>query len=83
MKSKTLATLLELIPGGFFHVFGLGNIYAGNYTGFIIMISYFILQAINFLLCFVLIGYVTFPLTWLAYMIGSTLLARKACKWNI
>ena len=77
-NKATIALLLEIIPGAFFHVFGIGVIYSGNtWLGVIIMLSYWFIQVINLLLCYILIGFVTTPLTWLAFMIGSSLLARN------
>lgn len=68
--------LLELIPG-WFQVFGLGHLYQGRIAmGLGIMVSYWLIQAINAALTMVLIGFVTGPLTWLFYMIAAPLNAR-------
>jgi TM2 domain-containing membrane protein YozV len=65
-----LAVGLELAPGALFQTFGIGHIYAGKYkTGIAIMVAYWVLQAINAMLTTVLIGFVTAPLTWLAFMV--------------
>lgn len=73
-----LAVALELVPGGLFQTFGIGHMYAGSIgKGLAIMLSYWVLQAINAALCTVLIGFVTGPLTWLIYMI-----ACPATAWS-
>ncbi len=75
-----IAVVLELLPG-FFQVFGIGNIYAGNVLGGILMmLGYWAACAVNFLLCFILVGYVTWPLTWIAFMILCPVLANGAAK---
>jgi hypothetical protein len=54
--------------------FGIGHIYQGRpVAGVAIMLSYWTLQAINAVLAFVLIGLVTAPLTWLLFMVFSSL----------
>lgn len=79
-KSGGIAALLEVLPG-FFQVFGIGHLYAGNVaTGLIIMFGYWALSFVNFLLCFVFIGFITWPLCWVATMIISSLTAANACK---
>jgi len=68
--SNALAIGLEVGPGFFFQTFGIGHMYAGRAsTGLAIMFSYWVLQAINALLTTVFIGFITGPLTWLAFMI--------------
>lgn len=68
--------LLELIPG-WFQVFGIGHIYQGRLgMGLFIMFSYWGLQFVNMLLSFVLIGFVTGPLTWLFYMVTAPMNAN-------
>ena len=65
-----LAVGLEVGPGTLLQTFGIGHMYAGRYsTGLAIMFSYWVLQAINTMLMGVGIGFVTAPLTWLAYMV--------------
>lgn len=79
-KSGGVAALLEVLPG-LFQVFGIGHMYAGNVaTGLIIMFGYWAIAFVNFLLLFVLIGWVTWPLCWIATMIISPLTAANACK---
>ncbi len=68
--SNALAIGLEVGPGFFFQTFGVGHMYAGRWsTGLALMFSYWVLQAINTALMSVWIGFITMPLTWLAYMI--------------
>ena len=71
--SRGTAALIEVI-GGFFQIFGLGHIATG-YVGFglLVMLLYVVLSAINVALMFVLIGFVTYPITWVAFMIFSPL----------
>lgn len=70
-----------MLPGIFFQTFGIGNMYAGNIgAGIGLMLGYWVLTGINFALCFVLVGFVTWPLTWLAFMILSSMLASSAAK---
>lgn len=76
-----IAVILEILPGLFVQTFGIGNIYAGNVVGgIILMLGYWLAAAINLLLCFVLVGFVTWPLTWIAFMILGPLLANSAAK---
>jgi TM2 domain-containing membrane protein YozV len=71
-QDNTVPVLLELGGGFFFQTFGVGHIAQGRVaTGVTIMFSYWALQFVNALLCMVLIGLVTAPLTWLAYMIAA------------
>ncbi len=70
--SNTVAIGLELVPGAVIQTFGIGHLYAGRVsTGLAIMVSYWILQAINTFLMAFWIGFVTAPLTWLAFMIAA------------
>ncbi len=79
-KSGGVAALLEVVPG-LFQVFGIGHLYAGNVaTGLLIMFGYWALTFVNFLLCFVFIGLITWPLCWVSAMIISPLLAANSCK---
>lgn len=67
-----IAVALEVVPGFFFQTFGLGHLYQGRVgMGLFILLSYWALQAINVLLCSILIGFVTLPLTWLFYMVAA------------
>ena len=82
-KSSGAAVLLEVLPGFFFQTFGIGHIYAGNVgVGLLFMFGYWFIQFINVLLCFLLIGFITFPLCWLAAMIISPILASNAASRN-
>jgi TM2 domain-containing membrane protein YozV len=71
-QQSMVAVGLEAGPGllGFF---GMGHMYSGRVgTGLMIMISYWVLQAINiFVLMPLLIGWITTPLTMLAYMVAA------------
>ena len=68
--SNTVAVGLEIAPGLIFQTFGLGHMYAGRWsTGLAIMVTYWVLQAINAALTMVWIGLITGPLTWLAFMV--------------
>ena len=81
VKDPGLAVILEILPGILAQTFGIGNIYAGNVTGgVLIMIGYWVLQFINFLLCFVIIGIFTLPLTWVAFMIFCPIAASNSAK---
>ena len=66
-KNPGLAVALELIGGFFLQTFGIGHLYAGNIgLGLGLMFGYWVLMAINIVLCAVLIGFVTWPITWIA-----------------
>jgi TM2 domain-containing membrane protein YozV len=70
----TVAALLEAVPGFFFQTFGIGHLYQGRLgMGLFIMLSYWTLQVINALLCLILVGFVTAPLTFVLYMIAAPL----------
>ena len=76
-----IAVVLEILPGLLFQTFGGGNIYAGNVGGGIaMMIGYWASCVLNFLLCFILVGFITWPLTWIAFMIFCPILANSAAK---
>ncbi len=80
-KDPTAAILLELLPALTIQTFGIGNIYAGNVlVGVLLMIGYWMSCAVNFLLCFIVIGFITWPLTWLAFAAGSSYLAYQKAK---
>ncbi len=71
-RDNTSAVLLELFPGMFLHLFGLGHIYQGRVgLGLFIMLSYWVLQAINAFLAIFLIGLVTAPFTWMFYLVAA------------
>jgi hypothetical protein len=77
-RSPGTAALLEILPG-FFQVFGIGHIYAGNVgLGLLFMFGYWFVAFINFLLIFIIIGLFTGPLCWLAMMIISSVTASNA-----
>ena len=76
-----LAVALEVVPGTLFQTFGIGHMYAGSIgKGLAIMISYWVLQAINVALCTILIGFITGPLTWLIYMVACPMTAYSSAK---
>lgn len=78
-KSGGTAALLEILPGLILQTFGIGHIYAGNVgTGLLFMFGYWMLAAINLLLCFVVIGFFTWPVCWIAVAIVSTLMAANS-----
>jgi len=71
-STNLTAVGLEVVPGFLLQTFGIGHIYTGRVgAGLAIMISYWVLQIINAWLCTFLIGFVTAPLTWLAYTVLS------------
>ena len=81
VKSVGTAVALELGPGFLIQTFGIGNLYAGNVgIGLALMFGYWIVTAINFVLCFLVIGFFTWPLCWLFAMILSPILAAKHCE---
>lgn len=81
VKDPTLAVLLELLPGIFFQTFGIGNIYAGNVLlGIALMLGYWFSCLVNLALCFVLIGFVTWPLTFVAFSVAGSLLAHSRAQ---
>ncbi len=78
-KDGGIATLLEVLPGVFLQTFGIGVIYAGNVTGgLLLMFGYWLSLIVNTLLVFVLVGLITFPLTFLVFMGISIVMARDA-----
>lgn len=80
-KNPGIAAMLELLGGFFFQTFGVGHIYAGNVgVGVGLMFGYWFLTAINFGLCFILIGFITWPICWVAAMIISAITASNAAK---
>lgn len=80
-KDPGIALILEILPGVFLNTFGIGNLYAGNLGwGLALMFGYWIASAVNFLLLFVLIGFVTWPLTWLCFAAVSCWLAAQKAK---
>jgi len=80
-KDPTAAVLLEILPGICLSTFGIGNIYAGNVlAGLLIMVGYWLSCLVNLGLCFLLIGFITWPLTWIAFAFGSSYLAYQKAK---
>jgi len=80
-KSGGVAAILEVLPGAFFHTFGIGHMYAGNVgVGLAFMFGGWALLFVNILLCFILIGLITLPLTWLLLLILSTISAANSCQ---
>ncbi|RNF82246.1 hypothetical protein [Montanilutibacter psychrotolerans] len=78
-KSVAVAVLLELLPGAFFQTFGIGQLYAGNVvSGLVFMIGYWIVAFINLMLCAIFIGFITWPLCWIAAAVVSSLIAANA-----
>lgn len=72
-QQSMVAVALEAIPGGLFGIFGVGHLYAGRVgAGVGIMVSYWLLQMLNVMLMSVFIGYITAPLTHLAFLLFST-----------
>ncbi len=73
-----VAVLLEILPGVFLHVFGIGNIYAGNIGGgVVLMVGYWLIQLMNLFLCFFLIG---IPLLLITYIVFIILGAKTASE---
>ncbi len=80
-KSPGVPVILELLGGFLFQTFGIGNIVAGNVgVGLALMFGYWVALFFNILLMFVVIGVVTTPLTWVAFMIMSPMLANAAVE---
>jgi TM2 domain-containing membrane protein YozV len=80
-KDPTAAVLLEVLPAISLQTFGIGNIYAGNVLGgVLIMVGYWISCLVNLALCFILIGFITWPLTWIAFAVGSSYVAYQKAK---
>ena len=66
-RDPGIAVILELLPGIMVQTFGIGNIYAGNVAGGILMMfGYWVAQIVNLFLCLILIGFITLPLTFMA-----------------
>jgi TM2 domain-containing membrane protein YozV len=80
-RSSGVAVLLEVLPGFFLQTFGIGHIYAGNVgVGLLFMFGYWFIQFINILLCFLIVGFFTLPLCWLAAMIISPIVAANTAS---
>jgi TM2 domain-containing membrane protein YozV len=79
-KSVKVAIALEIVLG-LVGVFGVGCVYAGRVgLGLALMVSFWMLFWVNIVLVVILIGLLTMPLTWIAYVAVSTLLAVRAVK---
>ena len=79
--SPGTAIVLEILLGMFVQTFGVGNLYAGNTAGgLLMMFGYWGIQVINFILCFLIIGIFLLPLTWLAFMIFCPIIASSSAK---
>lgn len=79
-KDPGVAALLEVLPA-FFQIFGMGHIYAGNtLTGLLLMFGWWAVCAVNFVLLFLIIGYFTWPLCWIAAVIVSCLWASRSAR---
>jgi TM2 domain-containing membrane protein YozV len=80
-KSAGVAALLEVLPGLFLQTFGIGHLYAGNVAlGLLFMFGYWFLTFVNILLCFVLIGFITWPICFVITIILSPILAANAAN---
>lgn len=80
-RSAGTAVLLEILPGFFFQTFGIGHIYAGNVAvGLLFMFGYWFVAFVNFLLLFVLVGFITWPLCFLATVVISSVTASNAAS---
>jgi len=80
-KNPGLAVAFELIGGSVFQTFGIGHIYAGNVgIGLAWMFGYWAVTAVNIFLCALLIGFISWPLCWVAAMIISSITASSAAK---
>ncbi len=80
-QDPAIAALLEVLGGMFIQTFGIGHIYAGNIAvGLLFMFGYWAMCVVNFILLFVAIGFITYPLTWVAAMILSPILAANHAK---
>lgn len=75
-NESMVAVGLEVGPGVFLQTFGIGHMYSGRVgAGVAIMFTYWVLQAINAMLMPFMIGFVTAPLTFLAFLV--------ACPTNV
>jgi TM2 domain-containing membrane protein YozV len=80
-KDPGIALVLELLPGIACQVWGLGSIYAGRVgQGLVIMVGYWIVQLVNVLLMFVLIGFLTAFATFVVTAVVASILAWNAAR---
>ena len=76
-----IAALLEVLGGMFAQTFGIGHIYAGNIAaGLLFMFGYWFLCFINIILMMFLIGFLTYPLCWVLFMVLSPIVAANTVK---
>ncbi|NNE91217.1 MAG: DUF4339 domain-containing protein [Verrucomicrobiales bacterium] len=81
-KSPGVAILLEVLPALMMQTFGIGNLYAGNTNnGLILMFTYWLTCIVNFFLIFVVIGIITWPLTFIGYLIWAIISAQKSAEY--
>ena len=81
-KDPSTAALLEALPGFFIHIFGCGHLYNGNVgLGLGLMFGYWLIQLINVVLAFFIVGFITFPLTWILFMVLSATKASKDARF--
>jgi len=80
-KNEKVAMLLEFFLGCAMLTFGAGHIYAGRLgKGLAMMFGFWFLQIVNFALCFVYVGLVTFFACWLAAIVLAPFSARAAVR---
>ncbi len=80
-KTPGVAIILEVLPGIFLQTFGIGNLYAGNIvTGLVLMLTYWATLVVNIVLTVFLIGLVTWPLTFLTFLIIGIITANNAAN---
>ncbi len=73
-KSGGTAVVLEILPGLLIQTFGIGHMYAGHVgIGLAFMFGYWAILAVNILLCFFCIGWVTLTLCWVGTVIFSSM----------
>ena len=81
-KDPSTAALLEALPGFFAHIFGCGHLYNGNIgLGLGLMFGYWLIQLINVVLAFFIVGFFTFFLTWILFMVFSAIKASKDARF--
>jgi TM2 domain-containing membrane protein YozV len=79
-RSAGAAVALELVLG-LLGIFGVGNMYAGRVgQGLVLMLTFWALFWVNFVLIFFVVGIVTMPLTWIAYLVLGPILAARAVE---
>lgn len=80
-KSAGIAAILEVV-GGFFQVFGLGNMYAGNIgVGLLFLFGYWFVAAFFFVVSILTCtGWLVLPMLWMTTLIVSICTATASCK---